>query len=137
MKRNLTKIFFDEIIPKPPGKQYSTNNLAYNHIDETWSIDIADMIGLIIGCETKKRFRFIIIIIDIFSKCLWAIPVKKKNTQIITNEVSNIIKISKRSFVKLESERGTEFYNNIFQIFLKKTIHQYSKFTDKGSSLAE
>ena len=34
--------------------------------------------------------------------------------------------------------RGAEFYNSIFQNFLKrKNVHHYSRFTDKGPSLAE
>ena len=38
----------------------------------------------------------------------------------------------------MESDRGTEFYNSIFQNFLKvKNIHHYSPFTDKAPSIAE
>ena len=45
---------------------------------------------------------------------------------------------SKRRPLELESDRGTEFYNSIFQNFLKlKSIHHYSRFTDKGPSIAE
>ena len=38
------KIFIDEIYSKPPKKNYSTNKIIYNHTDEIWSIDLADMI---------------------------------------------------------------------------------------------
>ena len=39
---------------------------------------------------------------------------------------------------KIESGRGAEFYNSVFQKFLKgKNIHHYSQFTDKGPSIAE
>ena len=63
---------------------------------------------------------------------------KKKYSQTITNEFSNILSASKRKPLKLESDRGAEFYNSIFQFFLKsKNNHQYSRFTDKGPSIAE
>ena len=40
--------------------------------------------------------------------------------------------------MKIESDRGTDFYNNIFQKFLNsKNIHHYSRFTAKGPSIAE
>ena len=39
--------------------------------------------------------------------------------------------------MKLESDRGAEFYNSIFQNFKNKNIHHYSRFTDKGPSIAE
>ena len=44
MKKNLTKLVIDEIYSKPHRKNYPTNKLIYNHIDEIWSIDLADMI---------------------------------------------------------------------------------------------
>ena len=44
MKRDITKIFIDEIYSSPPKKNYPTNKIVYNHIDEIWSIDLADMI---------------------------------------------------------------------------------------------
>ena len=44
VKKDLIKMFIDEIYPKPPMKNYPTNKIVYNHIDEIWSIDLADMI---------------------------------------------------------------------------------------------
>ena len=76
--------------------------------------------------------------IDNFSKYLWAIPLKNKYSQTITNEFSNILSTSKRKPLKIESDRGSEFYNSIFQNFLKsKNIQHYSRYTDKGPSIAE
>ena len=88
--------------------------------------------------SNNKGFRYIIIIIDNFSKYLWAIPVKNKNSQTITLEFSNIITSSTRSPLKLESDRGKEWYNSIFQNFLKsKNVHHYSRFADNGPPIAE
>ena len=135
-KRDLTKRFIDEIYSKAPKKNYETNKIIFNHIDEIWSIDLADMIDYKIS--NNKGFRYIFIVIDNFSKYLWAIPPKNKYNQTITNEFSNILIKSKRKPVKIESDRGSEFYNSIFQNFLKlKNIHHYSRFTDKGPSIAE
>ena len=136
INKDLTKIFIDEIYSKPPRKNYPTNKLIYNHLDEIWSIDLADMIDYKIS--NNKGFRYIFIIVDNFSKYLWGIPLKNKYSQTITNEFSNILTTSKRKPLKIESDRGTEFYNGIFQNFLKsKNIHHYSRFTDKGPSIAE
>ena len=136
IKRDLTKIFIDEIYSKPPRKNYPTNKIIYNHIDEIWSIDLADFSDY--KTSNNKGYRYIFIIIDNFSKYLWAIPLKNKYSQTITNEFSNILSTSKRKPLKLESDRGTEFYNSIFQNFLKsKNIRHYSRYTDKGPSIAE
>ena len=77
--------------------------------------------------SNNKGFRYIFVIIDNFSKYLWAIPLKNKYSQTITNEFSNILTTSKRKPLKIRSDRGTEFYNSIFQNFSKsKNIHHYS-----------
>ena len=136
MKKDLTKLFIDEIYSTPPKKNYPTNKITYNHIDEIWSIDLADMIDYKIS--DNKGYRYIFILIDNYSKYLWAIPLKNKYSQTITNEFSNILTTSKPKPLKVESDRGTEFYNSIFQNFLKsKNINHYSRFTDKGPSIAE
>ena len=88
--------------------------------------------------SNNKGFRYIFVIIDNLSKYLWAIPHKNKYSQTITNEFSNILTTSKRKPLEIESDRGSEFYNSIFQNFLKmKNIQHYSRFTDKGPSIAE
>ena len=136
MKRDLTKVFIDEIYSKPPKKNYPTNKIVYNHIEEIWSIDLADMVDYKVS--NNKGFRYIFIIIDNFSKYLWAIPLKNKYSQTITNDFSNILTTSKRKPLKIESDRGSEFYNSVFQNFLKtKNIQHYSRYTDKGPSIAE
>ena len=136
MKKDLTKIFIDEIYSSPPKKNYPTNKIVYNHIDEIWSIDLADMIDYKI--PNNNVYGYIFIVIDNFSKYLWAVPLKNKYGQTITIEFSIILRTSQRSPIKLESDRGSEWYNSIFQIFFRnKIIQHYSRFIDKGPSIAE
>ena len=88
--------------------------------------------------SNKKGFRYTFIIIENFSKCLWSIALINKYSQTITSDFSNISITSKRKLLKLESDRGTEFHNNLFQNFLKlNNINHYSRFTDKSFSIAE
>ena len=105
-------------------------------MDETWSIDLADFSDY--KTSNNKGFRYIFVIIDKCSKCLWAVPLKNKKSQTIPKEFIIILSTSKRRPLKLESDRGAEWYNSIFQNFLKtKDIHHYSRFTDKSPSIAE
>ena len=136
INKDLYKIFIDEIYSKPPMRKYPNNKILYNHVDEIWSIDLAEFLDDKVS--NNKGFRYIFIIIDNFSKYLWAIPLKNKYSQTITNEFSNILTTSKRKPLKLESDRGSKFCDSIFQNFLKTTnIHHYSRFRDKGPYIAE
>ena len=38
------KKFIGEIYSTPPRKNYPTNKIVYDHVDEIFSIDLADMI---------------------------------------------------------------------------------------------
>ena len=135
-KKDKTEAFIDEIYSKPPLRNYPTNKMIYNHIDEIWCIDLADMIDY--KTSKNKGFRYIPVFIDTFSKCLWAKPLKNNYSKTVTDEFSNILSSSKRSPVKIQSDRGLEFYNSIFQNFLKtKNIHHHLRITDKGRSIAE
>ena len=118
MKRDLIKIFFDEIYSSLPRKIYPIKKLIFNHIDEIWSFVLADMIDYKVS--NNEGFRYEFIIIDNLSKHLWCFPLKSKNKQTITKEFSNLLTKSKRHPLKIESGRGAEFYNNIFQNFYKK-----------------
>ena len=75
-KRDLTKIFIDEIYSSPPKKNYETIKIVYNHIDEIWSIDSADFPDY--KTSNIERSRYIFVIIDNFSDYTWCISLIKK-----------------------------------------------------------
>ena len=54
-KMDLIKILTDEVYSKPLLKKYPTNKIVYNHIDELWSSDLADLINYKVS--NNKRFR--------------------------------------------------------------------------------
>ena len=86
----------------------------------------------------NKGFRYIFVVKDKFSKSLWCVPLRNKYSQTIPDEFSIILSTSKRSPLKLESERGAEFYKSLFQNLSKsEKIYHYSGFRDKGSSIVE
>ena len=88
--------------------------------------------------SNNKGFRYIFVLKDNYSKHLWCIPPKNKYSQTSANELPIILSTSKRNPNKIESDRGTEFCNSIFQNFSKlKNIHLYSRLRYKGPSIAE
>ena len=60
-------------------------------------------------------FRYILNVIDVFSKFVWSVPIKDKTGKTITNTFQSIVKTSKRKPNKLWVDNGAEFYNNIFK----------------------
>ena len=136
MKKDLTKIFNDEIYSKTPKKNYPTNKTIIKSIDDTWSSDLLDMNDY--GIKNNKGYRYILVVIDNFSKFGWTIPLKNNYAQSITDAFSQIIKTSRRKPNLLETDDGKEYVNKIFNEFLNyNNIKRYSRYTDKGAVFAE
>ena len=65
-------------------------------------------------------------------------PLKSKNAQTKKDSLENNLISSKRKPNLIESDRGKEFYNNIFQDFLNKNnIKLYSRNRSYGAAFAE
>ena len=136
MTQKNIKIFINEIYSKPPKKNYATNKADVYHIDDTWSLDILDLKDY--GSENNRGYRYVLVVIDNFSKFGWTTSLKNKNAQTIKDSFENILISSKRKPGLIETDRGKEFYNNIIQDFLnKKNIKLYSRNSSYGAVFAE
>ena len=136
MTQKNIKIFINEIYSKAPKKNYVTNKTDVYFIDDIWSLDILDLKDY--GSNNNKGYRYVLVTIDNFSKFGWTTPLKNKNAQTMKDSFENIIINSKRKPNLIESDRGKEFYNNIFQDFLNKNnIKLYSRNSSLGAVFAE
>ena len=136
MTQKNIKLFINEIYSKPPKKYYPTNKTDVYHIDDTWSLDILDLKDY--GSENNRGYRYVLVIIDNFSKFGWTVPLKNKNGQTIKDSFEKFIISSKRKPNLIESDCGKEFYNNIFQSLLNNNnIKLYSRNTHLGAVFAE
>ena len=73
-----------------------------------WGADLANM-KLI--SKFNKRFRFLLCVIDIFSKYVWVVPLKDKEDVSVVNAFPKILDNSKRKPNKIWVDKGSEFYN--------------------------
>ena len=94
--------------------------------DNIWSVDLADMQLL---SKFNKGFRFLLCVIDIFSKYAWDIPLKDKKGISIVNAFQIILKESNRKPNKIWVDKASEFYNSIlfkngYKIMILKCIQQ-------------
>ena len=90
------------------------------------------------GRKNNRGYRYVLVVIDNFSKFGWTIPLKNKIAQTIKDSFEKILINSKREPNLIETDRGKEFYINIFQDFLNKNnIKLYSRNTSLGAVFAE
>ena len=86
----------------------------------------------------NKESRFLLCVVDIFSKYAWVVPLKDKKGITITNAFQKILKESNRKPNKIWVDKGSEFYNNSFKKCLKDNdIEMYSTHNEGKSVVAE
>ena len=61
-----------------------------------------------------KGLRFLLCVIDIFSKAAWVVPLKDKKGVSIVNAFQKMLNDSARKLSKIWVDNGSEFYNNSF-----------------------
>ena len=62
----------------------------------------------------NKGFRFLLCVIDLFSKYAWVVPLKDKKGVSIADAFQKILDDSNRKPNKIWVGKGSEFYNNSF-----------------------
>ena len=103
--------------------------------DNVWGADLADM-QLI--SKHNKGIRYLLCVIDLFSKYAWVVPLKYKKGVSIVNAFQKIVDSSKGKPNKTWVDEGSEFYNNVFEKFLKdNAISMYPTYNEGKSVVAE
>ena len=117
---------------KPVIKNFNKKKVHSSFKDNIWGVDVANMKLL---SKFNKGFRFLLCVIDIFSKYARVIPLKVKKGVSIVNAFQIILKESNRKPNKIWVDKESEFYNISFKKWLKDNdIEMYST-NNKGKSV--
>ena len=113
---------------KPRKINFTRRKVISNNIDHIWGIDLITMIKY---SKQNKNYKYILTVIDFFSKYSWCYPLKTKKSEEIINSFNDIFKKFKRKPTMIQSDEGTEFSNNKTQTFFKnnniKWYHTYNR----------
>ena len=103
--------------------------------DNIWGVDLADMELL---NKYNKGIRFLLCVIDIFSKYACVVPLKDKKGISIVKTFQSILKQSNKKPNKIWVDNGSEFYNTYFNKWLRdNNIVMYSTHNEGKSVVAE
>ena len=118
MRRGFVKdsssILADEL-HKPFIKKFNKRKVYSQFKDNISGVDLADMQSL---SRKNKNIKYLLCVIDLFSKYAFVVPLKDKKGISIVNAFDKIIKQSKRKPNKIWVDQGSEFYNNNFKKWL-------------------
>ena len=122
-------------LPRTAHHKFKRRRFIQYGLDDTFATDLAQLDQY---ANENKGFKYILVVIDCFSKYLWTQPIKSKSAKDVTTAMEGILKQSKRIPKKLVSDHGREYYNANFGNLMKKHgIHHYSTFSNLKASIAE
>ena len=119
---------------KPIKRNFTRRRVIVNHIDEIWAADLAEIQQF---SKWNKGYRYLLMVIDVFSKYGWIVPLKDKKGETVMIAFQTIFKegrIPKYIWV----DKGKGFYNKHLKDLLEKqNITLYSTENEKKSSVVE
>lgn len=102
---------------------------------DIWAVDLAEMQNF---AKENKGNRYILVVIDCYSKYVWSRPLKNKTAVEVTDAMKNVLQAAKYSPNNLQSDNGTEFYNKHFTALMKRhNINHYSTYSTKKAAIVE
>lgn len=104
------------------------------NIDDLWQADLIDMQPF---SRENRGYRYILTVIDTFSKYAWAYPLKSKKKEDVSKALKLILE-NGRIPKHLQTDHGTEFYNeNVKKVLKFYNINHYSTYSVKKASIVE
>lgn len=118
---------------KPLIKKFRREKVKVSGIDDLWQVDLVDVSKL---SRENKGHKFLLTVIDVFSKHAWVQPLINKTGESILSAFIKIVKARKPN--KIQSDKGTEFLNSLVQKYFKDLdIHFYTTNSELKASVVE
>ena len=88
-------------------KNFRKRRVVVNGVDEIWAADLIDMQSF---AKCNGGIKYLLTVIDVFSKYGWIVPLKSKTGAEVAEAFNTIFKEGRRPG-KLWVDKGKEFYN--------------------------
>jgi len=110
------------------NKKFLKRRVYVSGIDEIWAADLVDMQSF---SKENKEIKYLLTIIDVFSKYGWMVPLNQKTGIAVANALEHVF--TERKPDKLWVDKGREFHNKD----VRKLITIYSTENEEKTSVIE
>ena len=119
---------------KPIRRKFQKRLVFAKAVDDIWAADLVEMQSL---SKYNNGFKYILMIIDVFSKYGWVMPLKTKSGIDVANALRILFKDNKPPAM-LWTDKGREFYNkNVSSVLKKNHVKLYSTENEEKASVVE
>ena len=109
-------------------KKFEKHRVLVNGIDKIWAADLVDMQAF---SKFNRGIKYLLAVIDVFSKYGWLVPLKDKMGKSVAMALKTIFK--ERQPEKMWVDKCKEFYNKD----VKELVELYSTENTEKSSVVE
>jgi Integrase core domain len=130
-----TKRAIAEELHKPARRNFKRRRTIIKGFADLWQADLAEMQPY---SKENNGNRYILMVIDCYSKYLWVKPLKTKTSGDVYSAMQQILQEATDTPKLLQTDNGTEFYNKHFSRLMKKYgINHYSTYSTKKAAIVE
>ena len=123
-----------EELHKAARRNFKRRRVITKGIDDLWQADLVDMSSYF---NDNNNFKFLLTVIDTFSKFAWCRALKTKSAKDVKAAMVDIFKEGRKPF-HLQTDNGKEFFNNDFKKLMEKEgIKHYSTYSSLKASIVE
>lgn len=120
---------------KPARKHFKRRRVIVKGLNDLFQADLVEMIPY---AKINRGYKYILVVINVFSKFVWCKPVKNKRGQEITAAMKEILTKIKSVPRNMQTDMGKEFYNKDFKgLMEKQKINHYSTYSNLKASVVE
>ena len=133
MRSDWSQQLADEL-HKPITRNFQKRSVISNGIDDIWAADLVEMQKF---SKWNKGIKYLLMVIDVFSKYGWIRGLKDKKTETVSEAFDDIFERGRQPKM-LWTDKGSEFISKHFKDFLKKKgIKLYHTENEEKSSVVE
>lgn len=122
-----------EELHKPIRRKFKRRRVYAFTLNDIWSADLQDLSRL---SKHNKGYKYLLNVIDLFSRYAYSVPLKTKSAKEVTEAFEKLFDAQHPN--KLWADRGSEFVNNNFRKLLaKRNIDLYHVYNEGKACVVE
>lgn len=122
-----------EELHKQARRKFKRRTVTLKGINDLYQADLVEMQPY---AKTNKGYRYIMTMINCFSKFAFAVPLKDKSGPEVANALEAILE--KHKMKHFQTDQGKEFFNkHVKKLMIKYNINHYHTFSDLKASIVE
>ena len=119
---------------KPVRRRFDKRTVFAEQADDIWDADLVDMTPF---SRSNKGFKYLLTVIDVYSKYGWIVPLKTKTGKEVAHAFQKLLFLNGHPS-RLWTDKGTEFYDQQLKAVLSAAnVMLYSTVNEEKSNVVE